>query len=264
MTQGFIASWSNRLRSSSPPSSSASSLLVTPLHFFFKRALRILPSYYFFLFIVLSITPLLPPGLLIASDRWLETLFLVQNFSPAVGKIFMSHTWTVAFELQFQLIFSFILSFILRRTSKPNRPSSQALLSPLLILFFSSILLKIIIILISLPSLDLPMPLFTFDFHLDSPLALVDSFQSRLYLFPFARLSSYFIGSIVAVVFDMKSKGKIEPTWASLSSIKLAALLLFFFWAVHTPIATTVVRFPLFLVCATIKYHRIYTRGIPI
>ncbi|MBE7439820.1 MAG: acyltransferase [Spirochaetales bacterium] len=83
--------------------------------FYYRRALRILPVYYFLLAIVF---------LLISSASWtwstlLGHLFFLQNYtgflSPASGAMLI-HTWSLCIEEHFYLIFPFLI-FLLQKTN---------------------------------------------------------------------------------------------------------------------------------------------------
>ena len=85
------------------------------ISFLIRRALKIYPAFYFFLFVTVTLRSLKHP---LELNRFFSELFFVQNYFPAIW----NHTWSLAVEEHFYLALSGLFFLILKIKTKKQDP----------------------------------------------------------------------------------------------------------------------------------------------
>ena len=98
---------------------------------FFKRAIKILPPYYVFVFGSLLIIWLTKGPNSIDNINLISEIFFVQNY---IGNIW-THTWSLAVEVHFYLLIPVFISLLINRNNEESKSVIYLLLSCLILSF---------------------------------------------------------------------------------------------------------------------------------
>lgn len=90
---------------------------IDVLQFLLRRAFRVFPPFYFFIFFTLLITVLFDGIAYVDLFKLFSELFYLQSYLPRIWE----HTWSLAVEEHFYVIFSLLLFLIIKRRHLENQ-----------------------------------------------------------------------------------------------------------------------------------------------